>query len=134
MKPQFNASKFVMVLAFVAAVIGFSAFRQPGNKQQKTFRDGYAKGDEDTTTRRKRNRYENAYNSNQLDEQMKMLDKEMANLEVQLKKIDFSKMTQEINEKLKNIPIENIDKTINEALAKVDFEKIQNKLSFHFLY
>ena len=128
MKPQLNASKFVMILAFGVAILSFSAFRQPATSRQKSFRKDYSRGDEDTTTRRKRNRYENAYNSNQLDEKMKMLDKQMEYLEVQLKKIDFSKMTEEINEQLKNVQVDKIDKTINEALAKVDFEQLKNQL------
>ena len=96
MKPTFNASKLVILLAFIAAVIGFSAFRQPGASRQKSFREGYSRGDEDTTTRSKRNKHENVYNSNLLDEQMKMLDKQLAELDVQLKKMDFSKMSEEI--------------------------------------
>lgn len=128
MKPTFNASKIVILLAIVAISIGFSAFRQPGSSRQKYFRDGYSRGDEDTSTRRKRNRSENAYNSNQLDEQMKMLDKQLAELDVQLEKIDFSKIEKEINTQLKKVNVEKINKQVEEALAKVDFKELELKL------
>ena len=129
MKPTLNASKIVILLAIVAISIGFSAFRQPGSSRQKYFRDGYSRGDEDTSTRRKRNRSENAYNSNQLDEQMKMLDKQLAELDVQLEKIDFSKIEKEINTQLKKVNVENINKHVEEALAKLDFKELELKIT-----
>ena len=113
---------------FVAATIGFSAFRQPGANRQKSFRQGYSGGDEDTITRRKRNRHENIYNNNQLDEKMKMPDKQMSELDVQLKKMDLSKMADEINNQLKNVNVEKIQIKVEEALAKVDFEEFEKKL------
>lgn len=128
MKPTLNASKIVILLAIVAISIGFFSFRQPGTSRQKSFRDGYSGGAEDTSTRRKRHRSENAYNSNQLDEQMKMLDKQLAELDVKLEKMDFSKIEKEINTQLKNVNVENINKKVEEALAKVDFRELELKL------
>lgn len=128
MKPTLNAPKIVILLVIVAISIGFFSFRQPGASRQKSFRQGYSRGDEDTSTRRKRNRYENAYNINQLDKQMKMLDKQLAELDVQLDKIDFSKIEKELSTQLKNVNFENINKRVEEALAKVDFKEIELKL------
>lgn len=128
MKQQINATRLVLLLAIVAATIGFSAFRQKDSAPQKTFRDGYSSGDEDTTTRRKRDRFKDEFNMDELVQGMKKLDEQMLELNKQMKTLDFSKLQQEIDGEMKKVDFDKIGKEIDEAMKKVDWEQMRSEL------
>lgn len=128
MKLTMNATRLVFMLAFAAAVIAFSAFRQKDTTRQKTFRDGFSRGDEDTTTSRKRNRSQNEYHLDQLDSHMKIIDDQMIELEKDRKDFDVSKIQAEVDEELKKIDFDKVAREVDEAIAKIDFDKINEEI------
>jgi uncharacterized protein HemX len=119
MKTFFNAPKLVLLLAVIAATIGFSAFRQKDSTRQKSFRESITEGDEDTT-RNKRNRSKDECTINELSQAMKELDQQMNNLDKHLKSIDFARIEKQVNEELKKVDLEKIGKEMEMAMKEVD--------------
>ncbi len=128
MKLTMNATRLVFMLAFAAAIIAFSAFRQKHTSRQNTFRDGFSRGDADTTTSRKRSRSQNEYHLDQLDSHMKIIDDQMVELEKERKHFDLSKIQAEVDEELKKIDFDKMASEIDEAMAKIDFTEITAEL------
>jgi hypothetical protein len=128
MKQQINATRMVLLLAIVVVTIGFSAFRQKDSAHQKTFRDGYSSGDEDTTTRRKRDKFKDEFNMDELVQGMKKLDEQMLELNKQMKSLDFTKMQKEIDDEMKKVDFDKIGKEIDDAMKKIDWEQMRSEL------
>lgn len=128
MKQQLNATRIVMMLAIVAATIGFTAFRQKNASRQKAFREGYSRGDEDTTTRRKRDRIKNELNVDELDQVIKNQDEQMAALNTRIKTIELPDIQKQISEELKKVDFEKINYEISEALNAVDLKKMKTEI------
>ncbi len=128
MKQETFATRLVFLLAVTAAAIGFSAFRFQDSTRQKTFREGYTNGSEDTTTRGKRNRLKIEYNLHELNEAIKEIDVQMLALERHIKSIDLSEIEQQLNKEFDADHIQKIEKEVNESLNKIDWEKVQSDL------
>ena len=125
MKQQMNATRIVILLAIVAATIGFSAFRQKDSTRQKSFRESYSGRDEDTTTRRKRDRSKDEFNMAGLDQAMKELDRQMAELDKGMKSLDFSALQHQLDTEMKKVDFDKIGAEVEEAMKKIDWDKMQ---------
>ena len=123
------ATRIVMVLAFTATVIAFSAFRQKDSTDEKySFREETTEY-EDTTTPRKRNGIENGQLDDKIEKAMDNLDRQMKQLDLQMKKIDFSKMQKDIDASLSKIDFDKIGREIDVAIKKIDWDKIESEMS-----
>jgi hypothetical protein len=125
MKLQSTATKIVLTLAFVALIIGFSAFSQKDKSDRYSFRQQENSSDNDTTTRSKHDRLLTGKDLDRLDAAMKHLDEQMEKLDERMKKMDFSKAEKQADEAMKKVDFEKIKQRIDEAMKRVDFEKIQ---------
>jgi hypothetical protein len=122
MKSNSSFAKVVYVLAFIATVIGFTAFSQkpeanPFRKEQQS------KGDSSHTERA----FDDDRRFDQLDIQLKQLDLKLDQLNEELKNLDFSKTEQEIKRAMKDVDKNRISEQVERSLQKMDWNRINRQ-------
>jgi chromosome segregation ATPase len=125
MKLQAHATKIVFALAFIALIIGFSAFSQKDKSGKYSFRNENNPSDSDTTTRSKHDRLLTDKEMDRLDAAMKRLDEQMEKLDEKMKHMDFSKTQRDVDDAMKKIDFQKINQQINAAMKQIDMAKIQ---------
>ncbi|HEX8356507.1 MAG TPA: hypothetical protein VF610_03810 [Segetibacter sp.] len=123
MKTKFSLANLVFVLAFIATVIGFSAFSQQQKDERYSFRKEDSSKQNGSAQSGKRYRYESGGDLDKLDLAMKQIDLEMKKLEVEMKKLT-------INQELlvKQFDGDKISQQINESINSMDWDKINDDI------
>ncbi|MDB5190869.1 MAG: hypothetical protein JWQ96_432 [Segetibacter sp.] len=123
------ATRLVLVLAFTATTIAFSAFSQKNPAEEKNYFRPKSEGYNDTTPPRKRNRIEDGELNDKIEQAMRNLEVQMTKLEEQMKKMDFSKMQKDIDASLSKVDFDKIGREIDVAMKKVDWDKVEKEVS-----
>src|SRR4051794_23231312 len=101
MESNSSFANLVFVLAFIATVIGFTAFSQESG-DSKSFQKEL-KSNSDSSGSVERGQNEASKKSDQLDLQLKHLGVKLDQLNIELKKMDFNKIQQEVNNAMKDV-------------------------------
>jgi hypothetical protein len=125
MKLQSTATKIVLALAFIALIIGFSAFSQKDKSGRYSFRQENNPSDNDTTTRSKHDRLLTDKEMDKLDAAMKRLEEQMERLDEKMKHMDFSKTQRDVDDAMSKIDFQKMNRQINDAMKQIDMAKIQ---------
>jgi chromosome segregation ATPase len=125
MKLQSTATKIVFALAFIALIIGFSAFSQKDKSARYSFRDENNPSGNDTTTRSKHDRLLTDQDMDRLDAAMKRLDAQMEKLDEKMKHMDFPKVQHDVDDAMSKIDFQKMNRQINDAMKQIDMTKMQ---------
>ncbi len=126
MNHETKSFKPLLAIALLVMCATFSAWQYLPERNAETNKTGGEP--RDTTKPRKHHHSKDEYRIGDIDEAMKSLDMEMASLDAQLKKLDFSKMEQDMKQAMKEIEkvdFAKIEREVNESLKNVDWKKMQ---------
>jgi hypothetical protein len=123
MKSNSSFAKVVYVLAFIATVIGFTAFSQ--KPAADSFRkEQPSKGDSSRAAERA---FDDDRRFDQLDIQLKHLDLKLDQLNAELKNLDLSKTDQELKRAMKEVYMNRISEQVERSLKKIDWNGMHHE-------
>src|SRR4051812_9244888 len=127
MEQNSSFAKLVFVLAFIATVIGFTAFSQESG-ESKSFQKEL-KSNSDSSGSVERGQNEASKRLQQLDLQLKHLDAKLDHLNVELKNMDFNKIQHEANDAIKDVDKNKISAEVEQSIKNIDWNKINKEVN-----